>query len=206
MLVKESVSTERESKCCRGPNKKKREGFRRKMELKWEGKTERAEEGSVVRKMWDRWAFKSVRVSSQSSRGPHTSMLLTVPLSASQLALCDAITHLFGPEAFVSLGTAMKAPIACKGGITWAFTGPGGTALLWELFTTQVSESHTPNSPPFFRCFSCFPVSTSDSQLTTVVLQFSQLPRLMCHHPLCYCYVVLFPKLPGKWMEQVSVG
>ena len=44
-LVKESVSAESESKCCRGPNKKRRErgrerreGLRWKMEHKWEGR------------------------------------------------------------------------------------------------------------------------------------------------------------------------
>lgn len=67
-LVKESVSKdkrgrERESKCYRGPNKKKREkgqetreGLRWKMEHKWEGKdrVRAGKEGRMLGKMWDR--------------------------------------------------------------------------------------------------------------------------------------------------------
>ncbi len=51
-----------------------------------------------------------------------TAMLSTVPSPprrrSTSRAQCDAFTHLFGPEPFVSLGAAIKAPSAWKCGIT----------------------------------------------------------------------------------------
>lgn len=80
-----------------------------------------------------------------------------------------------------------------------AFTGPGGSQR--ALHHTS-SESHTPHSHPFFKCF---PASQSQRLTNSLLLyHFSQPPSEMCHRHLCY--VVLFSWVPGKLMEQVSVG
>ncbi len=60
-LVKASVSKERESKCCREPNKKKREkgqekreGLRWKMEHKWEGRDGVRAKKAKKEECWER--------------------------------------------------------------------------------------------------------------------------------------------------------
>ena len=82
-------------------------------------------------------------------------------------AQCSAITHLFGPKAFVSLGAAIKAPSAWKCGITdKLLRGPVAWPFSERRHHTS-SESHTPQSP-ILQMPPCFPVSVSDSQLATV--------------------------------------
>lgn len=149
--------------------------------------------------MWDRFIFERVRMSSWSLRDcwvDQTTMLcfLSLRQSASRTQ-CNAITHLFGPKAFVSLGAAIKAPSAWKYGITDdLLQGP----VAWpfsERFTSQ-AVNHTSHSHPFFKCFPAF-----QSQLLThnlLLYQFSQPPSPMCHPHLCYCCAVLFPLTSRK--------
>lgn len=114
----------------------------------------------------------------------------------------SAITHLFGPEAFVSLGAAIKAPSAWKCGITDELLQGSVAWPFSERFTTQ-AVNHTPHSHPFFKCFTAL----QSGRLTHSLLlyQLSQTHSLMCHPHLCYCYVFLFPLTSSKneWNRTV---
>lgn len=83
-----------------------------------------------------------------------------------------------------------------------AFTGPGGMALLTEVHHTS-SESHTPHSHPFFKCFPALPVAVSDSQHATVPVQPATQPDVSSSSLLLLC-CSFSPRLPEKWMEQDS--
>lgn len=58
-------------------------------------------------------------------------------------------------------------------------------AFLWEVHHTS-SESHTPHSHPFFKCFPAF----HSQHLTHSLLlyQFSQTLSMMHHPHFCYCF------------------
>lgn len=159
----------------------------------------------VLGKIWGRWIFERVRMSSWSCRllsGSDSNVVncsLSPGQSASQ-AQCNTITHLFGPKASVSLGAAIKSPSAWKCGITDKLLQD--LVALRELFTTQaVNHTH---------------------HIVTHSSNVSLLPSLSVWLTACYCttsashpvrcVIVIsvtlfyFPRVPGKWMEQVSVG
>lgn len=173
------------------------------MEHKWEGRdrvrAKKTTEGRVLGKTWDRREWEWVHEAVDCSYVVNCS--LSPDQSASRLR-CNTITHLFGPKAFVSVGAAIKAPSAWRCGITDKFLQ--GPMALWELFTTQaVNHTH---------------------HIVTHSSNVSLLPSLSVWLTACYCTssashpvrcviiisvtvtLFFFPRVPGKWMEQVSVG
>lgn len=64
------------------------------------------------------------------------------PRQSASRAQCNAITHLFGPKAFVSLGAAIKAPSAWKCGITDNLLQGPVARPVSERFTSQ-AVNHT---------------------------------------------------------------
>lgn len=76
------------------------------------------------------------------------------------------------------------------------FTGPNGSL---RLVHHTGSESHTPHSHPFFKCF---PASLSQCLTNSLLLyQFRKPPSEMCHHHLCHCCIVLFFPLSARKMN-----
>lgn len=120
------------------------------------------------------------------------------PRQSACRAQCNAITHLFGPEAFVSFGAAIKAASPWKCGITDDLFRSQWQGPSLRVAHHTSSESHTPHSHPFFKCFPAFQSQRLIHNL--LLYHFSQPPSLMCHPHLCYCYVVLFP-LTGRKMN-----
>lgn len=156
-LVKESVSKERkreresqsaaedQTKRREKRDKKKREGLRWKMEHKWEGRGRVRAKKAKEEECWERCGTdESSRANEfmklQRLLSGSDSYVVNCSLSPRQSASrpqCNAITHLFGPTAFVSLGAAIKAPSAWKCGITdEVLRGP----VAWPL-----SESRSPH-------------------------------------------------------------
>lgn len=101
------------------------------------------------------------------------------PRQSVSRAQCDAITH--RPNAYVSLGTAVKAPCAWKYGITDNLL----QALVAQPFPPHKQWiTDTWHSPPFFKCFS---VSVSDSQFATVAVQPAAQPDVSSSSMLLLC-------------------
>lgn len=158
--------------------------------------------------MWERWIFERewewVCEALETAERIRLLCCQLFPLATPVSQPGNTITHLFGPKAFVSLGAAIKAPSAWKCGITdKLLQGP----VAWpfsQRFTTQaVNHTHhivTHSSNAFL-------LSSLSIWLTTCYCTSS------ASHP-AWCVILIyvtfalffFLQLPGKWMEQVSVG
>lgn len=156
-----SLSPKRQSQSVEEEHTKKKQrketrkegGIKQKMEHKWEGTGRDYEQKRQIRKS-TRKDVGEMKLGESENEFIKLERLLSgsdfyavncslPPRQSALWAQCNAITHLFGPKAFVSLGAVIKAPSAWKCGITdRLLQGP----VAWPFskrFTTQaVNHTH----------------------------------------------------------------